>query len=396
MKRYLPTLTAALLGGLVSALTVLAVVRAPSAPNIAPHPPLPLRGPGAAGGDGGAPAAAAPLSQPHIPVLVSSRNDAIRPAPVDLRNAARVATPAVVHITALGPGRRREAVKQLLAPRESNRYDGGQGSGVIYTSNGYIVTNYHVVAGAAEITVTTSDRRRFAAALAGVEPRSDLAVLKIEATELPFLQLADSDAAEPGQWVLAVGSPLGLTSTVTAGIISARGRNLSLFPELDAIESFLQTDAAVNPGNSGGPLVNERGQLLGINTAIATRTGQYAGYSFAIPINLVRRIADDLIEFGSYRRAYLGVEISTLTQTDIRRIRPGRTEGVIIDAIFADGSAAAAGLRVDDLIVAIDGRPIRDLPELTELIGRAQVGETLNFGVVRNGKAVEVVVKLLP
>lgn len=376
MKRYTPVFLAAIVGGLVGGLIVGGATE-----RSAGHAPAPITY----------------AASTTAPVLVAKtpgtpyRSGGV-PARVDLRTAARVATPAVVNIATRSPGRRREAVKQLFGPRAPGSYGGGEGSGVIYTSNGYIVTNYHVVAGAGEITVTTSDRRRFSASLVGAEPRADLAVLRIEADSLPFLQLADSDTAEPGQWVLTVGSPLGLTGTVTAGIISARGRNLSLFSELDAIESFLQTDAAVNPGNSGGPLVDERGFLLGINTAIATKTGQYAGYSFAIPTNLVRRIADDLIEFGTYRRAFLGVEISTLTQADIRRIRPGRTEGVVIDAIFADGSAETAGLRVDDLIVTVDGRPIRDLPDLTELIGRAKVGETLKFGVVRNGKPLEFIV----
>ena len=384
MTRYLQIFLAALAGGLLAATIVLLVVRPATAPvpafSTSFAPVRQAQGP--------------PAFAPKKAVLVSDGPEET-PAPVDLRAAARLATPAVVHITARSSGNRREAVKQLFGPKASGRRTEGAGSGVIYTSNGYVVTNYHVVEGAAELTVTTSDRRRFAASLVGVEPKADLAVLKIEATNLPFLQLADSDAAEPGQWVLAVGSPLGLTSTVTAGIVSARGRNLSLFPELDAIESFLQTDAAVNPGNSGGPLVDERGFLLGINTAIATRTGQYTGYSFAIPINLVRRIADDLIEFGAYRRAFLGVEISTLTPADIRRTKPGRTEGVIIDAIFAGGSAEAAGLRVDDVVVSVGDRPIRDLPELTELIGRAQIGETLKFGVVRNGTVTEVIVEMV-
>jgi len=320
------------------------------------------------------------------------------PAPVDLRAAARLATPAVVHITARNGGRRREAVKALFNrdEQEGNSFAIGEGSGVIYTSNGYLITNHHVVETATEITVTTTDRRTFSASLVGSDPKSDLAVLKIEGRDLPFLELADSDAAEPGQWVLAVGSPLGLTSTVTAGIISAKGRSIQLFPDLDAIESFLQTDAAVNPGNSGGPLVTASGKLLGINTAIASRTGRFQGYSFAIPINLVRRIADDIIEYGTYRRAFLGVEISTLTRSDVKRLKlKNRTEGVVVDAIFAGGSAAAAGLLVNDLIIGINERPIRDLPELTELIGRAKVGETLNVEIVRNGLARKVIVKML-
>lgn len=334
------------------------------------------------------------------PQLVADESEVFPelPVPIDLRAAARVATPTVVHITARNGGRRREAVKALFnrGDEDGPMIAGGEGSGVIYTSNGYLITNNHVVETATEIIVTTTDRRTFPASLVGADPKSDLAVLKIEANDLPFLELADSDAAEPGQWVLAVGSPLGLTSTVTAGIVSAKGRSIQLFPELDAIESFLQTDAAVNPGNSGGPLVTADGKLLGINTAIASRTGRFQGYSFAIPINLVRRIADDIIEYGSFQRAFLGVEISTLTRSDVKRLKlKNRTEGVVVDAIFAGGSAEAAGLAVNDLIIGIGERPIRDLPELTELIGRAKVGETLNLKVVRNGLVQEVIVKML-
>lgn len=319
------------------------------------------------------------------------------PAPIDLRAAARLAIPTVVYIKAQTTGRRRETVKALFSNKDAGRGpQEGEGSGVIYTSNGYVITNHHVVEGADDITVTTSDRRTFPASLVGDDPKSDLAVLRIDGTDLPFLKLADSDAVEPGTWVLAVGNPFGLTSTVTAGIISAKGRSISLLNDLDAIESFLQTDAAVNPGNSGGPLVTADGKLLGINTAIASRTGRFQGYSFAIPVNLVQRIADDIIEFGSYRRAYLGVEISTFTASDQQRLRlPQLSEGVVIDAIFAGGSAEAAGLKVDDLIIRVDKRTIRDLPELTELIGRAKVGETLKLTVVRNGEELEVIVPML-
>ncbi|MTB50578.1 S1C family serine protease [Lewinella sp. W8] len=320
------------------------------------------------------------------------------PEPVDLRSAARLATKTVVHITARADGDGRETVKALFGrQRRDADLSGGEGSGVIYTSNGYIVTNYHVVAGANQITVTTTDRRRYPASLIGEDPKSDLAVLKIEGDNFPYLPLADSDAVEPGAWVLAVGNPLGLTSTVTAGIISAKGRNLSLLPDLDAIESFLQTDAAVNPGNSGGPLVTAEGKLVGINTAIASQTGRFQGYSFAIPVNLVQRIADDIIEFGAYRRAYLGVEISTLTPADIRRMRlKNQTQGVLIDAIFAGGSAEAAGLQVGDLVVKVDDRQVNDLPEMTEIIGLAKVGDQLKVTVIRDNTPREIVVTMLP
>lgn len=319
------------------------------------------------------------------------------PMPVDLRAAARMAIPTVVHIRAATSARQREAVKALFSSKENNdKPREGEGSGVIYTSNGYIITNLHVVEGANEITVTTADRRTFPASLVGEDPKSDLAVLRVEGKDLPYLKLADSDQAEPGEWVLAVGNPFGLTNTVTAGIVSARGRSINLLRDLDAIESFLQTDAAVNPGNSGGALVTADGKLLGINTAIATKNGKFQGYSFAIPVNLVRRIADDIIEFGSYRRAFLGVEISTFTRADKQRLKvKNYTEGVVIDAIFAGGSAEAAGLLVDDVIIRVGKRAIRDLPELTELIGRAKVGEKLKLNVVRNGSVVEVIVPML-
>ncbi len=317
-------------------------------------------------------------------------------AAVDFRQAARRTTPAVVHVEARVEGRDRATVKALFNRDDASGSLGGQGSGVIYRSDGYIITNYHVVQATDRITVTTSDRHRYTAEVVGSEPKTDLAVLKIDAVDLPYLKTADSDEAEPGQWVLAVGSPLGLTSTVTAGIISAKGRNLSLFRDPDAIESFIQTDAAVNPGNSGGPLVDAEGRLLGINTAIASRTGLFQGYSFAIPINLVQRIVDDIIEYGSFRRALLGVEISSLTAADIERLNLGDlSEGVVVDAIFSGGAAEIGGLRVDDLIVGVDGREIRDLPELTEIIGRARPGDRLVIDVIRDNKPAQLTIDLM-
>ncbi|MFT4750080.1 MAG: serine protease Do [Neolewinella sp.] len=375
MKQLFYLFLAAMIGGIAAAVTVLSIVGSP--PSATPLPPP-------------APAAS--------PTLVAQRNMVEElPTPLDLRPAARLAIPAVVHIKALTKDGQREVVKALFSDRETSQgLREGEGSGVIYTSNGYIVTNHHVIAGADDITVTTTDRKVYPASLVGEDPKSDLAVLRIEGNDLPYLKLADSDDVEPGTWVLAVGNPFGLTSTVTAGIISARGRSINLLADLDAIESFLQTDAAVNPGNSGGALVDANGQLVGINTAIASKTGKFQGYSFAIPSNLVQRVADDIIAYGNYRRAFLGVEISTFTNSDQQRLGlKNRTEGVVIDAIFAGGSAAAAGLKVDDLIIRIDNRTIRDLPKLTEFIGRARVGETLKLTVVRNGLELEVVVPLI-
>ncbi|WP_116126277.1 S1C family serine protease [Lewinella sp. IMCC34183] len=335
------------------------------------------------------------FAEPPVP-LAAPRPD-LPTAAIDLRPAARRATPAVVHVNAQVEARDRATVKALFGREDTDSPTGGEGSGVIYSANGYIITNYHVVQAADNITVTTSDRRRFTAEVVGMEPKTDLAVLKIDAVDLPFLEFADSDLAEPGQWVLAIGSPLKLTSTVTAGIVSAKGRNLSLLRDPDAIESFIQTDAAVNPGNSGGPLVDTEGRLLGINTAIASRTGRFQGYSFAIPSDLVRRIVDDIIQYGSYRRALMGVEISTLTVDDIERLDlRDRSEGVVVDAIFPGGAAETGGLRVNDLIVAVDGRPIRDLPVLTEIIGRARPGDRLVLTVIRENKSRELTIDLLP
>ena len=314
---------------------------------------------------------------------------------LDLRPAARRATPAVVHVDARVLGRDRATVKALFGREENSGTTGGEGSGVIYSADGYIVTNYHVVQAADRVLVTTADRQRFTAEIVGIEPKSDLAVLKVDAQNLPFLEVANSDEAEPGQWVLAVGSPLGLTSTVTAGIVSAKGRSLSILRDPDAIESFIQTDAAVNPGNSGGPLVDAEGRLLGINTAIASKTGRFQGYSFAIPVNLVQRIVDDIIAYGSFRRALLGVEISTLTENDIERLGlRDHSEGVLVDDVFAGAAADLGGLEVNDLIVTLDGRPIRDLPEFTEIIGRARPGDHLRLGVIRDNKSREVQIDL--
>ena len=380
------TFLASLAGGLLAAVTVLwalgfwSSMPATSSPWSAP--------------------AAAPQAASAPPAYLTHYRESLAALPnaaPDLKAAARRATPVTVHITARPNQLPKEAVKRLVEPGNEQRrsYD-GEGSGVIYRAGGYIITNYHVVRDAGDIIVRTSNRRSYPAEVVGFDRTSDLAVLKIEGDRFPTLSLADSDAVQPGTWVLAVGSPLGLSSTVTAGIVSAKGRNINLIPELDAIESFIQTDAAVNPGNSGGPLVTGDGKLLGINTAIASQTGRFQGYSFAIPINLVQRIADDIIEFGSYRRAFLGVGISTLTERDVERLGLGnRTEGVVIDEILAGGSAAAAGLLAGDVVINVGNRRIRDLPDLTEIVGRSKVGETLNVTVVRNGTPLEVIVPML-
>lgn len=334
----------------------------------------------------------------------------VAPAPFDFTAASGRAMPAVVHIAAAASAKSasRNRRSQPYNPFRDffgddffffgNPFGGpqkGTGSGVIYSSDGYIITNNHVVDFADTIEVTLYDNRKFSARLVGADSKTDLAVLKIDADELPTLPMADSDQAKVGQWVLAVGNPFDLTSTVTAGIISAKGRNIKILKDNDAIESFIQTDAAVNPGNSGGALVDDQGRLLGINTAIATQTGSFAGYSFAIPSNLMRRIADDLVAYGSFKRVYLGVNIYDLNSDRAKELRLSVTQGVIVESVIPGGSADKAGLRAKDVILRIDGRQVKNMPDLQEIVSRSRMGDVLRISVLRNGEEQTIPVKML-
>lgn len=325
--------------------------------------------------------------------------------PINFREAASKAMPAVVHISA------REVLDETAEGADSqpnpfrfffgDDFPGspfgpkeGSGSGVIYTSDGYIVTNNHVVEFADEVEVILYDNRKFKARVIGTYPKSDLAVLKIDAAELPTLEIGDSDAAEVGDWVLAVGNPLNLTSTVTAGIISAKGRDINIIEGRDAIESFIQTDAAVNPGNSGGALVDENGRLLGINTAISSNTGYFQGYSFAIPVNVIINIVDDIIETGSFKRAYLGIGISQLDSDYAQVLGLDLTQGVVIESLEEGGSAIESELQLQDVIIGVNGRNINTVPQLQEVIGRARVGDLIRLTVNRHGEMKEIAVQL--
>jgi Do/DeqQ family serine protease len=319
----------------------------------------------------------------------------------DFTEAAQKVTPVVVHIAS--------AESSDVANRRNKEYSDpfqqffgsrpqapkrGTGSGVIISEDGYIVTNNHVIEFADDINVTLSNNRQYKAEVVGTYEKGDLAVLKIEAQGLPTLEYADSDAALIGQWVLAVGNPLELTSTVTAGIISAKGRDLDIIPGREAIESFIQTDAAVNPGNSGGALVDDNGRLLGINTAIATQTGFYSGYSFAIPVNIMKKIVDDIIEYGSYQRGYLGVSITDLDDDLAKELGLDISQGVVVASV-QDGSAAQyAGILPNDVIVKVDGKSVISSPELQELVGRAKVGDNVKLEINRNGDKKEFPVRL--
>ncbi|HMO38117.1 MAG TPA: trypsin-like peptidase domain-containing protein [Saprospiraceae bacterium] len=343
--------------------------------------------------------------QVNVPAYFNNNSQTPNKVTFDFTEAAAKAMPAVVHISASAKKPTAQNNKRPQDDFNPFRFffgdeflnEGpkqGSGSGVIYSPDGYIITNNHVVEFADEIEVTLNDNRKFKATLIGRDDRTDMAVIKIEANGLQPLELADSDQAKVGEWVLAVGNPFNLTSTVTAGIISAKGRSLNLLNSNSAIEAFIQTDAAVNPGNSGGALVDAEGRLLGINTAIATRNGSFQGYSFAIPVNLMKRIADDIIEYGDYRRALLGVNIYPLDSEEASKIGVNISQGVVVDRVMDGSSAQYAGVLPKDVITKVNGREIKSVPELQEIVGRAKVGDVINLTVNRQGKVQEIPVKL--
>ena len=263
----------------------------------------------------------------------------------------------------------------------------GSGSGVILSEDGYIVTNNHVIKDAKEITVVTANNDEYDAVLVGTDPTTDIALLKIEAEGLQKITVANSDNVRLGQWVLAVGNPFNLTSTVTAGIISAKGRDINIIDEQSAIESFLQTDAAVNPGNSGGALVNTGGQLVGINTAISSRSGSFEGYSFAVPANLMMKVVGDLKEFGRVQRAFMGINYNELNASLSEELDLKVNAGVYVANVVEGGAADDAGIEKGDVIINIDGKQVRTGADLTEAIGSHRPGESLDVVVNRNGRS---------
>jgi len=271
-------------------------------------------------------------------------------------------------------------------PQQRSQIVEGSGSGVILSSDGYIVTNNHVIDGAKTIQIRLNDNRNYEAKLIGADPTTDLALLKVDATGLIPIALGNSDEVRLGEWVLAVGNPFNLTSTVTAGIISAKGRNINIINDRSAIESFIQTDAAVNPGNSGGALVNTRGELIGINTAISTHTGSFEGYSFAVPINIVRKVVEDLEKFGTVQRAFLGVNISDVTPTLVKEHGLKVNSGVYVTGLVDRGSAKEAGIQAGDVITKIDGVPVNKTSALIEQVGRKRPGDKINITAIRDNK----------
>jgi Do/DeqQ family serine protease len=336
---------------------------------------------------------------------VNYLNGASSEVATSFADVAEKVTPAVVHIrstqrmtrqdNSADPFREFFGIPRNYGPSQSS------GSGVIVNSSGYIVTNNHVVQGADMVDVTLNDNRTFKAEVIGTDPDTDLALIKINQTDLPFLAFVDSDHARVGEWVLAVGNPFNLTSTVTAGIISAKGRNINIInnnrsvEELQAqgntaIESFIQTDAAINPGNSGGALVNMNGGLLGINTAIASPTGAYSGYGFAVPSNIVSKIVEDLIKFGVVQRGWLGVMVGSVNSELVKELDLEVNEGALITGFAEDGRSAAkaAGIKENDVVVKIDDTPIRSSSALIETIGRHRPGDKVMITVNRQGKEI--------
>jgi serine protease Do len=270
----------------------------------------------------------------------------------------------------------------------------GFGSGVIVTSDGYIATNNHVIEKADIITVVLNDKRSYNAKLVGSDPSTDIALLKIDEKELPFIAYGNSDAIKVGEWVLAVGNPFNLTSTVTAGIVSAKARNINLLKDKYAIESFIQTDVAVNPGNSGGALVNMQGELIGITNAIMTPTGAYSGTSFAVPVNIAKKVISDLIEFGKIQRAILGVSIKDVNSDLIKDKHLDKIQGVYVDGISAGSAADKAGIKEGDVILKIGDMVVNNPSELQEQISMHRPNEKVSLTISREGKTKQIDVVL--
>ncbi len=338
--------------------------------------------------DGGAPSAK--LANYRLPVVDRPDGETVSAAAIypNFINAAAIVTPAVVNIKSLSGGG-----LQDIWSRE-RRIDASSGSGVIISADGLIVTNNHVIADGTDIEVTLDDRREYEAEIIGRDPSTDLALIKIDAEDLPFVSFGDSDSLFVGEWVLAVGNPFELRSTVTAGIVSAKGRSIDILDDSYSIESFIQTDAAVNPGNSGGALVNTRGQLMGINTAIITRSGRYEGYSFAVPSSLAAKVVADLVEFGSVQHALLGIELVDVTNSLAEDLGLPTADGVYVRKVNPQSGAADAGLAAGDVIVRIEDAVIRGVPALKETIGRFRPGATIRLGYVRDGRLSTVRVTL--
>jgi len=335
--------------------------------------------------------------------LLSADNFTI-PDGINFVASAQVVTPAVVHVksqVAYSPRSQRDPIQEFFGfpdPR-GDRNQGGiprempmsSGSGVIISPDGYIVTNNHVIEGATRVDISLDNNKRYEATVIGTDPTTDLALLKVEASNLPFVKFGDSDQTKIGEWVLAVGNPFDLNSTVTAGIISAKARNIGILRGVEnnlQIESFLQTDAVVNPGNSGGALVNLAGELIGINTAIASTTGTFAGYSFAVPSTLVKKVMDDLMKYGTVQRGLLGVQIQNVSPELADRLdkKFPVEQGVYVGGVNDNSAGKEAGLKEGDIIINIDGKAVNNVAMLQEMVARKRPGDKVEVEYIRDKK----------
>lgn len=339
----------------------------------------------------------------NTPVRFAGNYGSAATSGADFTTAAEKSINSVVHIkttiTETQNNLAYDPFHHYFYGQPQQRIQEASGSGVIISKDGYIVTNNHVINGADKIEVVLNDKRTYVAELIGADPQTDVALVKIKEQDLTFLPYGNSDDVKVGEWALAVGNPFNLTSTVTAGIISAKGRNINIFENnpsqgLFPIESFIQTDAAVNPGNSGGALVNTDGALIGINTAIASQTGSYAGYSFAIPVNIVKKTVADLIEFGTVQRAFIGVSIRDIDAKFAKENKLKNLNGVFVNGL-TDGSAGEdAGIRIGDIITKVEGVVVKNVPELQEQLSKYRPGDKVNVAVVREESETSVMVVL--
>ena len=319
----------------------------------------------------------------------------------DFTYAAESAVDAVVYVKVVSTQTMQQAPGSILdfffgfpqqgAPQQREKV--GSGSGVIIRQDGYIVTNNHVIEGATKIEVTLNNNQTYQATLVGTDPATDIALLKIEAEGLPVIPFGDSDKLRLGEWVIAIGSPYDLRSTITAGIVSAKGRSMPNYTGEFKIESFIQTDAAVNPGNSGGALVDKAGNLVGINTAIISQTGSYTGYSFAVPVNIVKKIVFDLMDYGKVQRAVLGITMQEIDDKIADELKLSSRKGVYIVEVSKSGAADAAGIKAGDVLIAIDSTMVTNAASVQEIVSRFSPGDEAEVTIIRDGKEKKLEVK---
>lgn len=327
----------------------------------------------------------------YIPTSKASLSDDA----IDFTKAAEETVNAVVHVKNKAV-QSSNPLEEFFFGRSRNsgeRRIVGTGSGVIISPDGYIITNNHVIRGAEDVEIILNNQKSYTAEIIGAHQNSDIALLKINDDNLPYVPFANSDNVRIGEWVLAVGNPFNLTSTVTAGIVSAKGRDINI-SNPNMIESFIQTDAAVNPGNSGGALVNVRGELVGINTAITSQTGSYVGYSFAVPSNIAKKVIEDIMEFGDVQKAYIGIGYANLDSEEARKLDLGATQGVLVTRITESGGAQEAGIKVNDIITGVGNVKVSRFADLQGYLSSKRPGDEINVSVLRNGYEKDFKVKL--